>query len=431
VKWEPVITARRAPRVAAAAFNVKGTPMSPFLQLALLLGLMITAAKALGYLSLRLGQPSVLGELIAGLLLGPSVINILARPPFLDPHLKESVAHFAEIGVLMLMFIAGLDLHITDLMRSGRVAVYAGVMGVLLPLGMAYGVGMAFGLDPLGSLFLGLILAATSVSISAQTLLELRVLRSRVGVSLLGAAVLDDVLVVLGFSLFLAFTGEGHLGFGVGLLIVGRMLLYVVVAAGVGFLILPRLARAVDRLPISQGLMAFTIVTILLYAWAAEVIGHMAAITGAFLAGLFMAQSPLRDRVEGGLKAMAYGLFVPIFFVNVGLSADPRTMSPQEAWLIAALILVAVVSKVVGSGLGARAAGYSWREAAQLGVGMMSRGEVGLIVASLGIGEGFVSEKVFSGIVAVVLVTTLLTPPLLRALFRPQTREAKAAEATA
>ena len=398
--------------------------MSSFLQLVLLLSLMIIAAKALGYLSLRLGQPSVLGELIAGLVLGPSVLNLLGRPPFLDPYLEENVAHFAEIGVLLLMFIAGLDLHLTDLLKSGRVAVYAGTLGVFLPLVMAYGVGLAFGVTPIGSMFLGLILAATSVSISAQTLLELRVLRSRVGVSLLGAAVLDDVLVVLGFSIFLAFAREGSIQWGPLVIGVGRMVLYIALAAAVGLWILPRLMRRVDRLPISQGLIAFTIVTILLYGWAAEIVGHMAAITGAFMAGLFMAQSPLRERVEEGVHALAFGLFVPIFFANVGLAADARALGPQEIWLVLALILAAIVSKVAGSGLGARLAGYTWRESVQLGVGMMSRGEVGLIVASLGMGQGYITDEVFSGIVAVVLVTTLLTPPALRALFRRETSQA-------
>lgn len=395
--------------------------MTEFLQLALALVILISAAKLGGYISLRLGQPSVLGELIAGLLLGPSVFDLLHHTPFTSEHLSETIALMAEMGVLLLMFLAGLELHIQDLVKSGKVAGLAGTLGVIVPVVMGFGLGRIFGMDNTPALFVGLVLAATSVSISAQTLMELRVLRSRVGIGLLGAAVFDDVLVILGLSIILALTADGGGGLASVSLLVLRMVLFVVVAALIGVLLLPRLARRVDRLPISQGLMAFTLVTLLLYSWAAEALGGMAAITGAFLAGLFFSRSALRERIQASVSVVAYGFFVPIFFVSVGLVADTHKMAGQAIWLVLAMIVVAIVSKVIGAGLGARLAGFSNLEALQLGAGMMSRGEVGLIVATLGVNQGLLSPAVFSGVVGVVIVTTLLTPPTLRTLFARST----------
>ncbi len=319
--------------------------MTPFLQFVIAIVVVITAAKAGGYLSLKIGQPSVLGELAVGIILGPSVFDILNWAPFTDKHLGETIAHIAELGVLFLMFIAGLDLHLSDLAKSGKVSALAGTLGVLLPLGMGYGLARAFSFDVQAALFTGLILAATSVSISAQTLMELRVLRSRVGISLLGAAVFDDILVVLGLSIFIALAiGTGELGDVVWIVV--KMFLYLGIALAAGMALIPKLSRKIDNLPISQGLMAFVLVMALFYAWAAEIMGGMAAITGAFLAGLIFARSPLKDRIEIGISTLAYSIFVPVFFVNVGLAANARALTSERLWLLLAMSGVAVISKV-------------------------------------------------------------------------------------
>ncbi len=397
--------------------------MPPFLQLVLVLVIVITAAKTGGYFSNRLGQPAVLGELLVGILLGPSLINFLDWPFFSDSHLAETVEHLAEIGVLMLMFIAGLDLHLTDLIRSGKVSVLAGTLGVVVPLGMGFGMALGFSENVPSAIFIGLVLAATSVSISAQTLMELKVLRTRVGIGMLGSAVFDDILVILGMSVLVAFSqGGGNPGYASLLGIVLQMVLYIAVFAALGLWLGPRLTRWVDDLPISQGLIAFSFVIMLLYAWSAEVLGSIAAITGAFLAGLVFARSPVKDRIEAGISSMAYGVFVPIFFVNVGLTANARQLGSEIFWLFAAMTAVAIVGKILGAGLGARLSGFSWRESLQLGVGMMSRGEVGLIVATVGVLEGLIGEDIFAAVVGVVIVTTLLTPPMLRGLFVAEAR---------
>ncbi len=392
-----------------------------FLDFLIALVIVISAAKLGGYISARFGQPSVLGELLVGIVLGPTILDMLfSWPLFHEPELlSEALTLMAELGVIMLMFLAGLELHLEELLRSGRVAAFAGVLGVLVPLGLGYGTAILFGVDASEALFIALTLSATSVSISAQTLMELRVLRTRVGLGLLGAAVFDDILVILLLSVsFVFFSGGEAAGLGgVALTILG-MFAYLAVAILAGLFLLPRLVIFVQRLPISQGTIAFTVIIMLLYAWAAEVIGGMAAITGAFLVGLFLARTPFRERIEGGIATMAYGFFVPIFFVNIGLAINMRQVGDNALVFAAIITLVAVISKIAGSGLGGLLSGFTRRESLQLGIGMVSRGEVGLIVATFALSEGLMSSGNYSIVVFMVIVATVITPPLLRAVFR-------------
>ncbi|MBK9600572.1 MAG: cation:proton antiporter [Anaerolineales bacterium] len=392
--------------------------MTLFLQLAFLLSIILLSAKMAGYLSIRMGQPSVLGELLVGIILGPSIINVL-NLPFIEHELTETVAKLGELGVLLLMFLAGLELHLGEMRKNLRVAAFAGLMGVVWPVLLGWGAGLLFGLDQPASIFLGLTLGATSVSISAQTLIELKALRTRVGLSLLGAAVFDDILIILLLSVFLALQGGGGSASDV-LLIVVRMILFLVTSVAFGLWILPWVIRRFSKLPISQGLLTVSLVIMLTYGIAAEYFGGMAAITGAFLAGLMLARTHEKERIETGMHALAYGLFVPIFFVNIGLSIDLREFQLQGLFFTVVIILVAVIGKWVGSGWGARLGGLSRHESIQLGAGMISRGEVGLIVASVGMKDNLVTAEEFSAIVVMVLVTTLITPPILRALFSPK-----------
>lgn len=393
--------------------------METFLDLSLALALLILAAKLGGYLSYLLGQPSVLGELVVGILLGPTLVNFVHLPFFSTESLNEVIHLLAELGVMLLMFIAGIDLHLADLMKTGKTAALAGVFGVIFPLGLGAGMGLIFNLEWQNAIFLGLILSATSVSISAQTLMELKVLRTPVGMTLLGAAVFDDILVILGLSIYTALTSPGDTsGFiQVGRLM-GEMLLFLGLAAVFGVLALPRLSRKVSRLPISQGLITFVFVALLLYGWAAERLGHMAPITGAFLAGLFFSRSQLKERIASGISILAYAVFVPIFFVDVGLSVNARLLVGGVFWLFLTLVLVAVAGKIIGSGLGAYLGKLGVKDSLRLGVGMVSRGEVGLIVATVGINAGLINPPTFAAVVGVIIVTTLLTPPLLRALYK-------------
>lgn len=391
--------------------------MEPLLQLLLLLSIVIVAAKSAGYLSVRLGQPAVLGELLAGLLLGPTLLDLLHWPLFGGGHLAETVHQLAHLGVLLLMFVAGLEVDFEAMMRSGRPALLSGVLGVVAPVFLGMLMAWPFGFDAQQGFVLGLVLAATSVSISAQTLLELKVLRSRVGMALLGAAVVDDVLDILLLSIFLAIVGGGGGGVLAILWVLVKMGLFLTLAAWLGARYIPRLAALVDRLPISEGVVALAFVTTLLFSWGAEFLGGIAGITGAFLAGLLFARTPLRHQIEAGTHTLAYSWLVPIFFVSIGLGVDAKSLGAGGWPFVLTIVAVAVASKILGAGLGARLGGFSNMEALRMGIGMSSRGEVGLIVAAVAQEAGLIDEAVFASVVIMVLATTLLTPIMLRAVY--------------
>ncbi|MBI4926965.1 MAG: cation:proton antiporter, partial [Anaerolineae bacterium] len=295
--------------------------MSPFLQLIFILALLILVAKFAGYLSTRLGQPSVFGELLVGVLLGPSLLDVVHLSILTDTHLDEVLREIGEIGVLFLMFLAGLELDFRDLARNTRVASYAGTLGVFVPVLMGWLIGMAFGMEMNRAIFLGLTLGATSVSISAQTLMELKVLRSRVGLGLLGAAVFDDILVILLLSVFTSLVGGA--GGGPAILVtIFRMVVYLGLAALFGLFLLPRIAHFVGKLGISQGTVTLAVVMMLVFGLTAELVGGMAAITGAFLAGMMFGRTPEKRTIEHGFAVLAFAFFVPIFFVDIGLQVN-------------------------------------------------------------------------------------------------------------
>jgi Kef-type K+ transport system membrane component KefB len=391
--------------------------LSAFLQLTLALAIIILAAKAGGYLAVRLHQPAVLGELLVGLVLGPTMIDLFHLSFVSDPELlHEEINDLAALGVVFLMFMAGLEVELDEMLHSGKASALSGTLGVIVPLFMGAIAAVPFGYTDQSAWFIGIILTATSVSISAQTLLELGVLRTREGITLLGAAVVDDVLVLVVLSIFLALGGSAT-DEGSVIVIVAKMLGYLALSAALGWFVLPGVVKWVDRQPISEGLTAIVLFITLVFAWSAEVMGGLAAITGAFIAGLGLGRSPLRDKIESKMRVLTYGFLVPIFFVSIGLEANLREITGSLLPFLIVLFVVAVVSKVIGAGLGARAAGLNNAESLRVGTGMISRGEVGLIVAGIGVREGIISQEVFTVVVVLVLLTTLITPLLLRYVF--------------
>ena len=390
--------------------------MSPFLQLIFALIIILFTAKLAGYLATLIKQPSVFGELLVGVILGPSLLDLTHLTFITDVHLGEIVYELGEVGVLLLMFLAGLELNIKDITRNSRASALSGFFGVLFPIVSGYFVGHFSNMSPEQSLFLGLSLAATSVSISAQTLMELGKLRSRVGLGLLAAAVFDDILVILLLSSFLAFTSDATGLTGI-LVVFLRMAAFLIISLAIGTYLLPWLIRKVSDLPISQGTLALSLIILLVYGFAAELIGGMAAITGSFIAGLMLSRTPERSLIDPGMRSLAYSFFVPVFFVSIGLSMDLHQIQTNYLFIMGIIVLVAVLSKILGAGLGAKIGGMNWLESLQVGIGMISRGEVGLIVAKIGLDNQLLSSQAFSAIIAVVLVTTLLTPPLLRLSF--------------
>ncbi|MGC8878069.1 MAG: cation:proton antiporter [Anaerolineae bacterium] len=385
----------------------------------LLLGLAIVlvAAKMGGWLVRRLGQPAVLGELAVGLLLGPSVLNVFGIDYFAGAHTLDVLREFGELGVIFLMFAAGLEIQVGDLLKTGRAAVLVGFLGVIFPIGLGTLAGLQFHYSLANAKFMGIVLAATSVSISARTLMELGRLRSREGLTLLSAAVVDDVLAILVLSIFVGLVLGGGTQTWQLIWIALRMFLFLAGAFLVGLWVLPHVVDWARRLPISEPVLSVTLASVLLFAWAAEFLGGIAAITGAFVAGVGLARSSQRAEIERGIHTLNYALFVPIFLVVIGLRADMRQLSESDVGLTALLCLVAIVSKILGCGLGARLGGMSWRESLRIGTGMISRGEVGLIVAGVGLDAQLIQPNLFTVMVVMVLVTTLITPPLLRLAF--------------
>jgi Kef-type K+ transport system membrane component KefB len=282
---------------------------NPVIQLFFALGIIIIAAKGAGYVSRLLGQPAVLGELLVGIALGPSLLNMFAWSVFSDTHLSETVIHVAELGVLLLMFNAGLEIDLASLTQVRRVAMSGGTLGVVVPLLMVVPIALIANYSFEAAMFIGMSMAATSVSISAQTMLELGVLQAKEGIALLGAAVIDDILALLALSILIAvsLTGGG-LGQVVG--VVAKMALYMSVALGLGWFLLPIIARWIVRRPISSGVLAFSIASAMLFGWSAEAFGGIAAITGAFIAGVCLGrvERAIRHQIETGLHEINYGL---------------------------------------------------------------------------------------------------------------------------
>jgi len=400
--------------------------MTHSLQLLLLLSLAVAAAKLAGTVAARVGQPAVFGEILVGLLLGPTVLNILDSSVFAPPvaagapraSLEVVIRDLSEIGVLLLMFVAGLETDLLEMRRVGHVAFWSAFGGVVLPLAGGAAVAAAFGF-PLywQGIFIGTILTATSVSISAQTLLEIGALRSREGATILGAAVIDDVMGIVLLSVVVAFAKAS--ASGVGVAEVGLVALRIAIYFGLALLAgrtLPRVLAWAKRLPVSQAVLSAAVVIAMIYAWAAEYVGAVAAITGAYIAGVLIAQTAFKKEIDGGVHPLAYSIFVPIFFISIGLQANGRELGDRMAFTIA-LVAVAIVAKAVGCGLFAKWCGFTNQQSLRVGVGMISRGEVGLIVAGYGLSNGLIDTQVFSASVIVVLVTTMVTPPLLRLVF--------------
>ncbi len=399
----------------------------------LALGIIILASRIAGALARRVGQPRVLGELIAGVLLGPTLLNLLDLPVFHGAALQGTIDDLAEMGVLLLMFIVGLEVDLSELAKVGKVAIFAGVVGALAPVALALPMMLAFGYTWQPALFVGVTLAATSVSISAQVLLEIGVLRTKEGNALLATALIDDILAILLVSLAVAITGprgEVNAGELVGIFV--RMGVYLIAAGMLAWFVLPRVMNwLADRPSLEQsyGVTAFALVAMFLFAWSAEFFGGLAAITGAFLAGVGLSQTRarLRHQIGDAVSFIAYGFLVPVFFIDVGLKIDLSAFPASALSLSLVLFAIAIVSKVGGCGLGARLGGFNNQESLRLGVCMISRGEVGLIIASLGVTAGVLTpdQPLFSSLFLVILASTLVTPVLVRRVF-PHRSEAGA-----
>ena len=420
--------------VLAESTDEHAADLNPFIPLMFALGVILLASRIGGALARRLNQPRVLGQLIVGLVLGPTVLDFLHWGILQGADLQHTIKEFAELGVLLLMFNIGLEVHLSELAKVGKVAVFAGVLGVVAPVAFTAMVLIPAGYDWQPTLFAGVTLAATSVSISAQVLLELGYLRTKEGNALLATALIDDVLAILAVSLTLVLAGSGGNGgsnesegdLSQLLIIIVQMAGYIIVAFLVAWYLLPRALQWIQGRPeLSQayGVPIFALASALIFGWSAEYLGGVAAITGAFIAGVGLSKLQHRNmkhEIEQTMSHLAYVFLVPIFFINVGLETDLSSFPMDALPFMLILLLMAVVSKVFGAGLGARMGGFNWSESLRVGVCMVSRGEVGLIIISIGLSSGIIDggSELYASLFMVILLTTVLTPPLVRWVFQ-------------
>jgi Kef-type K+ transport system membrane component KefB len=361
------------------------------------LAIVLIAAEIGAALAHALGQPRVVGQIGAGIALGPSVFGVVSDGP--------QVAMLAGVGALAILATAGLETNVEAMRRVGRPAFLAAFGGVLVPLVAGTAVALMFGLELRASLFCGAILTATSVGITAATLQSLGLLGGRAGLTILGAAVLDDVLGLMVLAVVVAETSSGSSPIAVMIPMIATISI-----AALAIRYLPaHLHRVVGQLHIRGGGLAAMLGFILLVAWLFERFGGLAGITGAYIAGLALAGSPLADRLKDGLLRGGEGLVVPVFFASIGLAADLRTVPPVLPFAIA-LLAVAVAGKLVGSGLGARLGGLDGRDSTLVGIGMIGRGEVALVAATLGLRSGAIDAGVYAAVVLLTVATTLIAP---------------------
>ncbi len=371
--------------------------------------LILFATKLAGIGSRKLKMPEVLGALVAGVLLGPAVLNAVDY--------NEGIRLLSNFGVIFLMFLAGLETNLEGFKRAGRSSLAIAVFGIAFPLLLGTAGAYLFFGNWLENLFVGIILTATSVSITVETLTELGKLNTRAGANILGAAVIDDVLGLILISLVLAAAGNGGgNASGASAATLFRILLFCA-AAVLTILFLPALLRRyAGRLRPGRALLTFSIAAALLAAFTAEKAG-IAAITGAYLFGLLLSPLPQKEYLERNIKAISSGFLSPIFFASVGIEANLDGLNAETAAIALVMFLVAVAGKVLGCGLAARMFRMSRGESLQIGVGMISRGEVAVITANIGLQNHIISQEIFVPTIIVVILTTVATPVLLKLAF--------------
>ncbi len=396
--------------------------LNVLLQLLLCIAIFILAAKFCGVLARRIKMPVVLGELLAGVILGPTFLNFWGLSWFHAATPGPVTAEFvfkilAEIGVVLLMFVAGLETDVQMVRKAVAPAFWAAVGGVVLPMVGGAWVCRAYGLGWRESIFVGAILSATSVTITAQTLIDLKQIRSRSGSTIMGAAVIDDVLGLLVLSVVIAVGQEMSAGsslpWGALAMTLGRIVVCLVTLFWLGPPLTRWMLKYSAQLSWKRAEMVGAVILMSLLASHAEYTGGMAAITGSYLAGLFVAGTPSHQKVTQDLQPWISVFFGPLFFVSIGLDINAWQLG-EEVTFFVVLLVVAIAGKVVGSGAGAYFNGFGKRDSLIIGTGMIPRGEVGLIAASIGWTAGIVTRDIYVHVVVLVLITTLMTPGLLR-----------------
>lgn len=375
------------------------------------IALILMSTKVCGLITRRFQMPQVVGALLAGLLLGPAVFGLL-------PSDSEMIKQLAELGVIVIMFSAGMETDIRDLKNAGKSGFLVAMLGVLVPL--LGGAGLAAWLAPtenmLQNFFIGTVLTATSVSITVEALREMGRLQSRVGNTILAAAIIDDILGIIALTIMTSLGGDGE-SIAVVLL---KIVLFLVVCCFVYVVGLKVLDWYIERAG-RRDLRRFPIaafVVCLMMAWIAEHFFGVADITGAFAAGLMIGATKKAGYIASKFEPVQYLFLAPVFFASIGMTVMLPAMSTQIVIFSVLLVVVAVLSKWLGCGVGAKMCGFTTRECNQIGLGMVCRGEVALIVANKGAEVGLMPDALFGPVIIMVIISTILTPILLKFAYR-------------
>ncbi|EOU1986077.1 cation:proton antiporter [Clostridium perfringens] len=380
------------------------------------LALILISTKLFGLITKKIRMPQVVGALVAGVVLGPAFLNVLSETEFIQ--------NLAELGVIVLMFTAGLETDINQLKKTGKASFIIAVLGVIIPLVGGFFIASIFnkGNDVntiLQNVFIGIILTATSVSITVETLKEMGKLNTRAGNAILGAAIIDDILGIIALTIT---TSLADPSINVIIVLI-KIVMFFIFAGFAGYLFHWAFIKLDERY--QRDLRRFVIIAFvfcLLLSFCAEEFFEVADITGAFIAGLVISDSNRSKYLNSRFETLSYMLLSPIFFASIGIKIKLTAMTKTIFIFSILLLLVAILSKVFGCALGAKICRYSNIEAIQIGTGMISRGEVALIVANKGIAMGLMLQEFLAPVVIMVVVTTIVTPILLKVVFKNRSK---------
>lgn len=382
------------------------------------LAMILLSTKILGLISKKFKMPQVVGALIAGLVFGPACLGIIEDISFID--------FTAEIGVIVLMFCAGMETDIKELKESGKASLIIALIGVIVPLIGGYGVGMIFNrpgvIDSdassslfLQNIFIGIILTATSVSITVETLKEIGKLKSKAGNAILGAAIIDDILGIVALTIITSMA-DSSVNIAVVLLKIAGFFVFSIITGIIIYKAYQKWSHSTEIGLHRYAIIAF--VYCLILSFIAEQYFGVADITGAFVAGLVLSSTEKSKYIAAKFDVISYLYLAPVFFASVGLKVVIPSMSKSVILFAVVLVIIAIFTKIIGCGLGAKLCKYTNKQSIQVGVGMISRGEVALIVANKGSSLGLLGSNFLGPVVIVVVITTIITPILLKLVFR-------------
>lgn len=384
------------------------------------LAIIIVAAKICGIAAAKLKAPQVVGEIFAGLIIGPSVLGLVQQTEFLS--------QMAEIGVVLLMFFAGLETNLKDLIKTGPKALLIACMGVATPLigGFLLYSGF-FGFAEVGTdsfftaVFIGVIMTATSVSITVAALQEMGHLKEEIGTTILSAAIIDDVIGIIVLTFVIGFKNPESSP----LKIVGNTVIFFVLAFVIGNVCYRVFKHLDKKYPHTRRIPILGLVLCFALAYVAEKYFGIADITGAYVAGIILCSIQDSEYIARKVDISAYMIFGPIFFASIGIKTSIDTMNGQLLLFSACFVIVALITKIIGCGAISRVLGYKGNDALKIGVGMMTRGEVALIVAQKGLAVGMIEPVYFTAVILLILVSSVVTPIILKILYSRETVVAK------